>query len=126
MNRRMLVVVAGMVVSFVTAVAADSGRSGSLTGVPANAKAVGFAPASRLSPELRQVALAQGSTALENPEGIIGWYGYGNDTPSPDNAAVPQAVPTFAAANPTEAQTRSPRVGERRRSRSQLALNRGR
>jgi len=63
---------------------------------------------------------------LENPEGIIGWYGYGNDTPSPDNAAVPQAVPTFAAANPTEAQTRSPRVGERRRSRSQLALNRGR
>jgi hypothetical protein len=75
-----------MVVSFVTDVAADSGRSGSLTGVPANAKAVGFAPASRLSPELRQVALAQGSTALENPEGIIGWYGYENDTPSPDNA----------------------------------------
>jgi hypothetical protein len=30
---------------------------------------------------------------LENPEGIIGWYGYENDAPSPDNAALPQMAP---------------------------------
>jgi hypothetical protein len=39
-----------------------------LTGVPsANTKSPGYAPASVLSPQLSQVAVAQGSTKLENP-----------------------------------------------------------
>jgi len=71
-----------------------------------NSKAMGYAPASRLSTELRQTMVAQGSMALENPQGIIGWYGYENDIPSPDNPAVPQMVPT--AATPVEAQKTEP------------------
>jgi hypothetical protein len=35
---------------------------------------------------------AQGSNALENPQGITGWYGYQNDAPSPDNPNRPQMV----------------------------------
>ena len=39
-----------------------------LTDVPtANTRSAGFAPASKLSPELAQVAVAQGSTKVENP-----------------------------------------------------------
>ena len=45
---------------------------------------------------------------LENPEGIIGWYGYETDVPSPDNPAVPQMIPSFAAAMPAEAQKTEP------------------
>ena len=38
------------------------------TGVPsANTKSAGYAPASMLSPELAQIAVAQGSTKVENP-----------------------------------------------------------
>jgi hypothetical protein len=51
-----------------------------LTGVPtANTKSPGFAPASRLSPELSQSVVAQGSTKLENPTAQISYYGYDND-----------------------------------------------
>src|SRR6476646_4338815 len=40
----------------------------SLTNVPnANTKSQGFSPASVLSPELQQTAVAQGSTRVENP-----------------------------------------------------------
>ncbi len=89
MKRRVLAPFVGAgIAAIVTAAAADSGSSGpSLTNVPApNPKAAGYAPAPRLSPELRQLIQAQGSTALENPAGIVGWYGYENDTPSPDDA----------------------------------------
>ena len=51
-----------------------------LSDVPtANAKSAGFAPASKLSPELRQTAVAQGSTKVENPSVAISYYGYDND-----------------------------------------------
>jgi hypothetical protein len=94
MNRRILLLVAGSIASTVTASLAESRREPSLTAVPsANQKAAGFAPALQLSPELRLTLQAQGSVPLENPEGIIGWYGYENDAPSPDNAALPQMVP---------------------------------
>jgi Alkaline phosphatase PhoX len=53
----------------------------SLTPVPAaNTKSPGYAPASVLSPELSQVAVAQGATKLENPTAQVSYYGYDNDT----------------------------------------------
>ncbi|HWE25257.1 MAG TPA: hypothetical protein VG496_15070 [Myxococcales bacterium] len=82
--------------------------SGPLTNVgAANPKAAGYAPASQVSPELRTIIAAQGSMPLENPEWIIGWYGYENDAPSPDSAALPQMVPGTPA-SPTEAQKTEP------------------
>jgi len=105
MNRRILGLVVG---TAAFAAIADNGSSGpSLTNVPsANPKAAGYAPAHQLSRELRQIVAAQGSLPLENPDGIIGWYGYENDAPSPDNAALPQMVPgtraTLTAAQKTE------------------------
>ena len=111
MNRRIRwTFVAAGVAATVTAAVAQSRSSGpSLTNVPApNPKAMGYAPASQLPTELRQIMVAQGSMPLENPQGIIGWYGYENDTPSLDNPALPQMVPSFAAATPTEAQKTEP------------------
>jgi hypothetical protein len=88
--------------------AAAPGDSPSLTRVPsANPKAAGYAPASVLSPELRQQLVAEGRIRLENPQGIVGWYGYENDAPSPDDAALPQFVPV-SLATPTEAQKTEP------------------
>ncbi len=110
MKRRVLAPFVGAgIAAIVTAAAADSRSSGpSLTNVPTpNPKAAGYAPAPRLSPELRQLIQAQGSTALENPAGIVGWYGYENDTPSPDDARLPQMVPGTRA-TPTEAQKTEP------------------
>jgi hypothetical protein len=45
----------------------------------ANEKAVGYAPPNRLSPELQEIILAQGSSKLENPDGVIAYYGYQAD-----------------------------------------------
>jgi len=104
MKRRIAAPLVGATfVAMVTAAVADSPSRPSLTNVPtANAKASGYAPAPKLSPELRQVVVAQGATALENPDGIVGWYGYENDAPSPSNATFPQMVPATLA-TPAEA-----------------------
>src|SRR5882672_1396242 len=103
MNRRILLV-AGTI-----AFAAIADSRPSLTSVPAaNPKAAGYAPAHQLSKELRQVVVAHGTMPLENPGGITGWYGYQNDAPSPDNAALPQIVPGTRAAPLTEAQKTEP------------------
>ena len=49
----------------------------SLTGVPtANPKAPGLTTPNKLSPQLQEVRRAQGSTALENPDPAVGFYGY--------------------------------------------------
>ena len=73
-----------------------------------NAKAVGFAPASKLSAELRQIAQAQGSTQLENPNpaALTSFYGYQNDVVSADDPTKPQVVPTLGV--PNEAQKTEP------------------
>jgi hypothetical protein len=100
------VLVAGAAI-FAATVGASLNDISDLTGVPSAApKAAGYAPVSQLSPELRQVVVAQGAMPLENPQGIVGWYGYENDAPSPDNAALPQFVP--AAGSTTEAQKTEP------------------
>ncbi len=73
----------------------------------ANPQAAGYAPASLLGGGLEQIVRAQGSTALENPSGIVTHYGYENDVPSPDNPALPQMVPA-SLASPAEAQKTEP------------------
>ncbi len=66
-----------------------------VTGVPsANTRSAGYAPASILSPELSQIAVAQGSTKVENPAPEIAYYGYDNDLLGPGGQ--PLMVPTAA------------------------------
>jgi hypothetical protein len=72
----------------------------------ANTKAVGYAPASKLSTELRQIVQVQGSTQLENPTALTRFYGYQNDVVSADDSTRPQMVPTVGVAN--EAQKTEP------------------
>jgi hypothetical protein len=88
-----------------TTVALASSHSVTLTDVPtANAKSPGYAPASKLSPELQQEVWAQGSTKLENPTAAVSYYGYENDVLGPDGE--PQMVTTTTPA--TEAQKTEP------------------
>src|SRR5580765_5419702 len=69
-----------------------------LTGVPsANTKSLGYAPASMLSPELAQIAVAQGSTRVENPSAAISYYGYDNDLLN--GAGQPEMVASTATGN---------------------------
>jgi hypothetical protein len=78
---------------------ADPSTGTDLTGVPnADHRAAGFAPASVLAAQLAQIAVAQGSTKLENPSGIVGFYGYENDVPAADDPTLPQMLPTPASA----------------------------
>ena len=76
-----------------------------LTNVPtANTKSDGYSPASKLSPELRQVVVAQGSTRLENPTALTSYYGYYNDVLNAGGQ--PQMLPLPGAL--TEAQKSEP------------------
>jgi len=78
----------------------------SLTSVPtANTRSDGYAPVSKLSPELTQSVVAQGATRLENPSPLTSFYGYNNDVLN--TASNPQMVPI--PANPaTEAHKTEP------------------
>src|SRR5689334_3181451 len=72
------------------------------TSIPANTDTRGIAVPNALSPELRQYAVAQGSARLENPDGVVGFYGYNaNGTLAPD-PTVTQAPGTNVEANKTE------------------------
>src|SRR5262249_47436123 len=71
----------------------------------ANTKSLGFAPASVLSPELRQIVVAQGSTKVENPTAAVSYYGYDNDTLN--GAGQPIMVASTATGN-TEAHKTEP------------------
>ena len=108
MSRRILWVlpVAAAAVALAAVSLADSG-GGSFTSVPAQVKAAGYAPANVLSQELRQTQVAQGSMKLDGAQGAIGWYGYINDAPSPDDPTLPQMVPA-SIASPAEAQKTEP------------------
>ena len=77
---------------------AGPSESPSLTGVAsANTRSDGYAPASKLSVELRQSVVAQGSTKLENSSAPVSYYGYDSDVVNA--AGDPQMVPT--PTNPT-------------------------
>src|SRR5437868_13805931 len=93
--------------SATAAVAFAGGGGVNYTNVPAaNVKAAGYVPSDVLSPELRQSLVAQGSMALDGAQGAVGWYGYINDAPSPDDSTLPQMVGT--PASPAEAQKTEP------------------
>src|SRR6476661_6710202 len=73
----------------------------------ANTRSDGYAPWSKLSVELRQVVVAQGSTRLDGGSASpssVGYYGYDNDTLNA--AGRPQMVPT--PTTPTEARKTEP------------------
>jgi hypothetical protein len=91
---------------FVVTAGASPPPSPELSSVPAaNTRSAGYAPASILSPELSQAAVAQGSTRLENPSALTSYYGYDNDVLN--SAGQPQMVPI--PSNPaTEAKKTEP------------------
>ena len=105
---------AAIAIGAATTVFAVSGSAGPSDGLylsnvdTPNVKAVGFAPASKLSKELRQIVQAQGSTQLENPNlaALAAFYGYQNDTVSAGDPTKPQMVPTLGVTN--EAQKTEP------------------
>ena len=73
----------------------------------ANTRSDGYAPWSKLSVELRQVVVAQGSTKLDGgsaSRSSVGYYGYDNDILNA--AGQPQMVPT--PTTPTEAHKTEP------------------
>jgi hypothetical protein len=71
----------------------------------ANTRSDGYAPANKLSRELYEVSVAQGSTRVENPTALTSYYGFDNDVLNA--AGQPQMMPT--PANPaTEAHKTEP------------------
>src|SRR5215813_11453483 len=104
-NSRLLAVSALAAVGAAAYAAISLASAASLTNVPnANTKSQGFAPASVLSPELQQTAVAQGSTKVENP-GAVSYYGYDNDTL---NAAGEPIMVGSSATGNTEAHKTEP------------------
>jgi len=61
----------------------------------ANTKSAGYAPASMLSPELQHVAVAQGSTRVENPTLAVAYYGYDSDVVNAAGEPVMTPAPGF-------------------------------
>ncbi len=108
LRMRWLVPAVGLVVAaFVTGVTASPPHGPNFANVDsANTRAVGYAPASKLSQGLGQIAVAQGSTQLENTTSLIGFYGYENDVVSAGDPTKPQMVPTSGVSN--EAQKTEP------------------
>lgn len=79
-----------------TTVTASPHDSLDLTNVQtANTKSEGYAPATKLSPELSEAVVAQGSTKVENPSSLASYYGYFNDVLN--SAGEPQMLPTPAS-----------------------------
>lgn len=95
---RQIVAVAAMSVAagaaLTTAGLAGPADGLTLTSVPtANETYTGYAPATRLSPELSQQVVAQGATLVENPTDQISSYGYDNDVTVTGNPRLPQMIP---------------------------------
>jgi hypothetical protein len=80
-------------VVFAAAGSASPPSGTTLTNVPTpNTRSDGYAPASKLSPELTQTVVAQGATRLENGSSLTSYYGYDSDVLNA--AGEPQMVPT--------------------------------
>ena len=78
---RFLVVAASTAVA-AFAVMAPPAQAAGLTGVPfANPKTPGLTTATALSPELRQSAVAEGAMPVENPSGLVAYYGFNANGP---------------------------------------------
>ncbi len=106
-KKRALAAITVVVIAGAFAASGLAWQSGglSLTNVPtANTKSDGYSPATKLSRELAEIVVAQGSTRLENPSTLTSYYGYDNDVLNA--AGQPQMVPT--PTTPTEAQKTEP------------------
>jgi hypothetical protein len=106
MSKRILWMLPAGAAAAVLAAVGLADSSSDYTSVAANQRAAGYAPANVVSPQLREIPVAHGSNALDGATGIVGWYGYENDTPSA-LPAFPQMVPASLAA-PAEAQKTEP------------------
>jgi hypothetical protein len=91
-----------IVVAAAGAAALQSGVD--LTNVPnANTRSAGFAPPNILSTELSQIAVAQGSTKVENPDpATISYYGYDNNKVNGAGQPVMVSAAAGAEAQKTE------------------------
>src|SRR5512133_561097 len=88
-----LAAVCAVTIGAVATGAAPLGTGPALSDVPtANTKSPGFSPASKLWAELSRIAVAQGSTKLENTTAEVSCYGYDNDVLNA--AGEPQMLPT--------------------------------
>jgi hypothetical protein len=106
LSKKKLALAGLLIVGAVVAAVAAAGPGTDLTAVPsANTRSAGYAPASALSAELAQIAVAQGSTKVENPSADVSYYGYDNDVLGPGGQ--PLMVPT-AATPATEAHKTEP------------------
>jgi uncharacterized protein DUF839 len=91
----------------------SASNNGKLTDVPAaNPKVAGVTSANVLSPELQEVAVAQGSIKMEGGTALTGYYGYFNDvlaaSGTPRMLSAPGVVPTPSPAPKVEATKSEP------------------
>ncbi|MEN3310190.1 MAG: hypothetical protein V7603_6392 [Micromonosporaceae bacterium] len=106
-KRRLVVAGAGVLALATTAGTLAAGSADAhdalrWTSIPASPDTRGIAVPNSLSPQLRQYAVTQGSAKLENPDGVVAYYGYNaNGTLVPD-PKVTQAPGTNVEANKTE------------------------
>jgi hypothetical protein len=80
-RRRVAGAAAILAIAGVAAVASAHDNPALSDAGPANTKAAGISSPDKLSPQLREITVAQGSNPLENPSTAIGYYGYYNDGP---------------------------------------------
>ena len=100
-----LAVCALVALTAIAVAAALASPATDLSAVPtANTRSQGYAPATKLSAELEQIAAAQGSIKVENP-GAVSYYGYDNDTL---NGAGDPIMAASAATGNTEAHKTEP------------------
>src|SRR5215475_11288535 len=93
---------AGIAAAALSAGPASADPALSWTSISANADVRGLAKPHALSPQLREYAVGEGSMALENPDGVVGYYGYNaNGTLVPD-PTITQAPGSNVEANKTE------------------------
>jgi len=93
---------AGIAAAALSAGPASADPALSWTSISANADVRGLAKPHALSPQLREYAVGEGSMALENPDGVVAFYGYNaNGTLVPD-PTVTQAPGHNVEANKTE------------------------
>ena len=89
-------------------VAAFPGDPTDLSSVPAQVKTLGISSPNVLSPGLNEVAVAQGSTALENPAPAVRFYGYDSHIPGGSDTSAQAPFVPLAATSQVEAQKTEP------------------
>ena len=86
---------AAVAVSAAAVASAQPPGSPQLTGLSAaDTRSPGYAPASRLSPQLSQTVVAQGSTKVENPTAQIAYDGYDSDVANAAGEPIMVPLPT--------------------------------